>query len=189
MKRIGILTAGGDTGRHLEARYSRPWQQSYVGAEIMSGRDVFGESYPRFGAFENDYNIIAAFYDNASPAVERLAEIGALQSAMSMTWDGKPTPDYFEHFPENKAPRGRLISAEAPEGVQTGGGAEMIRHSIGHAELRCIYLTRVEGHFECEVAIPDLDAAGFVKTEWDGEQTGEDNGVRYRIDRLTRAGT
>jgi hypothetical protein len=40
-----------DTGRHLEARYSRPWQQFYVGAELMSGRDVFGESYSRFGAF------------------------------------------------------------------------------------------------------------------------------------------
>ncbi|HEY5920650.1 MAG TPA: dihydrofolate reductase [Kofleriaceae bacterium] len=72
------------------------------------------------------------------------------------------------------------------ENVFVIGGAEMIRHCIGHADLRWIYLTRVEGHFECEVSIPDLDAAGFVKSAWDGEQTGEDNGVRYRIERLGR---
>ncbi|HEY5951500.1 MAG TPA: dihydrofolate reductase [Kofleriaceae bacterium] len=73
------------------------------------------------------------------------------------------------------------------EGVFVIGGAEIIRHAIGHAELRWIYLTRIEGHFECEVSIPDLDAAGFVKTEWDGEQACEDSGVRYRIERLARA--
>jgi dihydrofolate reductase len=72
------------------------------------------------------------------------------------------------------------------EGVFLIGGAEMIRHALGHADLRWIYLTRIEGRFGCEVFIPDLDAAGFTKTEWDGEQVCEDNGVRYRIERLAR---
>lgn len=72
------------------------------------------------------------------------------------------------------------------ENVFVVGGAELIRHAISHADLRWIYLTRVEGRFGCDVAIPDLDAAGFVRTSWDGEQTGEDNGVRYRIERLAR---
>lgn len=40
-----------ETGRHLEARYSRPWRDFYLGAELTSGRDVFGDSYSRLGAF------------------------------------------------------------------------------------------------------------------------------------------
>ena len=72
------------------------------------------------------------------------------------------------------------------ENVFVIGGAELIRHAIGHADLRWIYLTRIEGHYQCEVAIPDLDAAGFMKTEWDGAQHCEDNSVRYSIERLAR---
>lgn len=72
------------------------------------------------------------------------------------------------------------------ENVFVVGGAELIRHAIAHPQLRWIYLTRVEDRFGCDIAIPDLDAAGFVRTEWDGEQTCEDGGVHYRIERLAR---
>ncbi len=64
------------------------------------------------------------------------------------------------------------------------GGAEIIRQAVGHADLRYVYLTRVEARFGCDVAIPNLDELGFTKTAWDGEQHGEDNGVHYRIERL-----
>lgn len=64
------------------------------------------------------------------------------------------------------------------------GGAETLRDAFGHRDLRYVYLTRVQGHFQCEVAIPSLDSLGFAKTEWDGETTGEDNGIAYRIERL-----
>ena len=40
-----------DTGQHFEARYSRPWQQFFIGAEMTVGRDVFGDSYSRVSAF------------------------------------------------------------------------------------------------------------------------------------------
>jgi hypothetical protein len=39
------------TARQLDARYSRRWQQWYVGGEVTLGRDVFGESYSRVAAF------------------------------------------------------------------------------------------------------------------------------------------
>jgi hypothetical protein len=39
------------TARQLDARYSRPWEEVFVGGEITVGRDVFGESYSRVGAF------------------------------------------------------------------------------------------------------------------------------------------
>jgi hypothetical protein len=40
-----------ETGRQIDARYSRPWDQVFVGAELTLGRDVFGDSYSRLGAF------------------------------------------------------------------------------------------------------------------------------------------
>ena len=66
------------------------------------------------------------------------------------------------------------------------GGAQLFREAFAHAALRFIYLTRIDGDFACDVVIPDLDAAGFVHAPWDGEQQAEENGVRYRIERLTR---
>ncbi len=81
-----------------------------------------------------------------------------------------------------------LQATKAPnvEATFVIGGAEILREAFRHAELRYVYLTRVEGHFGSEVSIPDLTAAGFVKTAWDGESAGEDNGIRYRIERLER---
>jgi hypothetical protein len=40
-----------ETARQIDARYSRPWDQVFVGAEVTLGRDVFGDSYSRLGAF------------------------------------------------------------------------------------------------------------------------------------------
>jgi hypothetical protein len=40
-----------ETARQLDARYSRPWEQAFVGGEVTVGRDVFGDSYTRVGAF------------------------------------------------------------------------------------------------------------------------------------------
>jgi hypothetical protein len=39
------------TARQLDARYSRSWQQWFVGGELALGRDVFGDSYSRVSAF------------------------------------------------------------------------------------------------------------------------------------------
>lgn len=64
------------------------------------------------------------------------------------------------------------------------GGAGLFVDALAHPALRYVYLTRVEGRFGCDVVMPDLDARGFVREPWDGEQASEDNGVRYRIERL-----
>jgi hypothetical protein len=40
-----------ETATQIDARYSRPWDQVFVGAELTVGRDVFGDSYSRVGAF------------------------------------------------------------------------------------------------------------------------------------------
>jgi dihydrofolate reductase len=65
------------------------------------------------------------------------------------------------------------------------GGGMLYADALVHPSLRYVYLTRIEGDFDCDTRIPDLDALGFVPVPWDGAQTAEDNGVRYSIQRLT----
>ena len=63
------------------------------------------------------------------------------------------------------------------------GGAHLYREAFVHPQLQYIYLTRVDGEFGCDATIDDLDV-GFVR---DAELLrGEDNGVRYAIERLIR---
>ena len=80
-----------------------------------------------------------------------------------------------------------LDAAGDAESTFVVGGAEIFREAFAHPQLRFVYLTRVEGTFGCDVHIPDLDALGFAREAWPGEQTAEENGVRYRIERLVPA--
>ncbi|MEO6775130.1 MAG: dihydrofolate reductase [Kofleriaceae bacterium] len=67
------------------------------------------------------------------------------------------------------------------------GGAALFREAFVHPELRFIFLTRVQLHCGGDTYIPELDRDFTVDPTWDGEQdTIEDNGVRYRIERLVR---
>ena len=75
-------------------------------------------------------------------------------------------------------------AAREAQGTFVVGGAEIFREAFAHPQLRYVYLTRVEGAFGCEVQIPDLDALGFTRDAWAGELAAEENGVRYRIERL-----
>ncbi len=79
-----------------------------------------------------------------------------------------------------------LDAARGSDATFVVGGGELFREAFSHRDLRWVYLTRVEGRFGCDAHIPDLDALGFHKVPWDGEQALEDNGVRYRIERLAR---
>jgi len=40
-----------ETAHEIDARYSKPVGQAFAGAELTAGRDVFGDSYSRVGAF------------------------------------------------------------------------------------------------------------------------------------------
>jgi dihydrofolate reductase len=79
--------------------------------------------------------------------------------------------------------------AVTAETIFVVGGAGLFQEALVDARLRYVYLTRIEARFECDVVMPDLDARGFIRdARWEGEAIGEDNGVRYRIERLCRPG-
>ena len=119
------------------------------------------------------------------------------------TWEskevgGKPLPKRLNvvvsrnplTVPEGVVAARSLDEALAVRDVETifvVGGAGLFQEALADARLRYVYLTRVEGRFDCDVKMPDLDARGYVRdATWDGEAIGEDNGVRYRIERLCR---
>jgi dihydrofolate reductase len=78
-----------------------------------------------------------------------------------------------------------LDAARGQEATFVVGGAGLFHVAFAHAELRWIYLTRIAGHFDCDVNVPDLDR-DFERDAWDGDAELEDNGVRYAIQRLKR---
>ena len=65
------------------------------------------------------------------------------------------------------------------------GGAGLLLEGLAHHALRYIYLTRIDGRFGCDIKLPSLDDR-FVRDPWEGEQTLEDNGVAYTIERLRK---
>lgn len=132
-----------------------------------------------------------------APAGERNAYVMGRKTWESKEVLGKPLPNRLNIV----VSRGDLIvppdviavhsldEALAVGGVAAtfvGGGAGLLAEALDHRALRYIYLTRVEGRFDCDVRIPDLDARGFVRTAWDGEQEATEHGVHYVIQRLQR---
>jgi 3-oxosteroid 1-dehydrogenase len=106
-------------------------------------RDSFPQLYnpedPRFGLPENEYNLIATYYDTASKMLDFMWDIGALKSIQEINWTGKPQVDYMDHLPENKGIRGRLVYAVGLDGKMAYGG-ELVRQIKAWADAHGISL-------------------------------------------------
>jgi succinate dehydrogenase/fumarate reductase flavoprotein subunit len=106
-------------------------------------RDSFPQLYnpedSRFGLPENEYNLIATYYDTASKMLDFMWDIGALKSIQEINWTGKPQVDYMDHLPENKGVRGRLVYAVGLDGKMAYGG-ELIRQLKAWADSHDISL-------------------------------------------------
>ncbi|MEN6443976.1 MAG: FAD-dependent oxidoreductase [Methanoregula sp.] len=87
---------------------------------------LYNPGDPRLGLPENEYNLIATYYDTASEMVDFLWDLGAVKSIQEINWTGQAQVDYMDHLPENKGIRGRLIYSMSPEGKQSYG-VELIR--------------------------------------------------------------
>jgi len=77
---------------------------------------LYNPNDPQFGLPAHEYNNLAAFYDNAAPAVDYMMRIGAINYVQAPT----SFVDYLDHAPQNKVPAGRGLS---PVG---GAGAQLI---------------------------------------------------------------
>jgi 3-oxosteroid 1-dehydrogenase len=106
-------------------------------------RDSFPQLYnpqdPHLGLPENEYTLIATYYDTASKMLDFMWDIGALKSIQEINWTGKPQVDYMDHLPENKGVRGRLVYSVGLDGKMAYGG-ELIRQLKSWADTHGVSL-------------------------------------------------
>jgi 3-oxosteroid 1-dehydrogenase len=79
---------------------------------------IYNPNDPHFGLPDHEYNNLAAYYDNASVAIDYMMQIGAFKYEQA----GLYTYDYWDHAKENKVPAGRGLS---PVG---GYGSQLIKY-------------------------------------------------------------
>lgn len=79
---------------------------------------------PTLGLREADYRLLEAFYDNGAKTIDFLQDNGIVQFQQFRMWalDTIP-PDYADHLPENKVPRGRALEPAQGSGASEGGGS------------------------------------------------------------------
>ena len=94
------------------------------------------------------YQLLEAYYDRGSEAVDHLDKIGAIKSRYSPDFD-KPMgkPEYNAHVPENRVPFGRHLLSEG--GIHTSGqGAFLIggvREYLSKQDAKVLHSHAVKG--------------------------------------------
>jgi len=107
LQAAGVTDAKADAMRYM-VRFSYPQR--------------FDPDSPTLGLEESEYRLIEAFYDNGSVALEALTATGAVQFGEFSVGAGVGAPpDYADHLPENKVPRGRSVVPIGPDGKPTPG--------------------------------------------------------------------
>ncbi len=79
---------------------------------------------PTLGLETGEYRLLEAFYDNGSESIEHFEKLGAVSFREFKMWFvDKHAPDYADHLPENKVPRGRALEPAAGSGSSLGGAS------------------------------------------------------------------
>jgi len=100
---------------------------------------LYNPDDPNFGLNKSQFDLIAAYYDNATKAIETLQAVKALDPTPWISWDGQFMPDYYAHIEENKVPRGRaLVPRDPTTGKGVTKGFELIRQLRTAVEARGI---------------------------------------------------
>jgi hypothetical protein len=101
---------------------------------------LYDPDAPRLGLPRLQYELLAAFYDSASPAVDRLIQLGSLDPIILPNYGYSPNPvsdpDYFAELPENLAPYGRVLTAKSPPGSFEFPGVFLAGGMIDHVRSR-----------------------------------------------------
>jgi len=121
-KELGIEDPKDDAMRYM-ARYSYP--------------HLYNPGHETLGLPGHAYELIEAYYDQASKAVDFLEENGVIACIQDINWTGKPQVDYQDHLPENKGIRGRSLFTKDAEG-KLGFGYELVSQFQKFAEAQGI---------------------------------------------------
>lgn len=79
----------------------------------------------------------------------------------------------------------RIASQCVPEEIFVIGGSQIFYDAIQNPSCKKLYITAVEGNFECDVFFPEIDTKKFKKT-W-GSTPHKENGVGFIFTVLERS--
>lgn len=100
------------------------------------------------GIGEPAHALLAAYYDEASPAIDTLMRLGAIEAIVLPSLGASPSPvsdpDYHAELPENKAPYGRVLTAVTPAGAMAWPGQFLAEGLAAHVTGRGAHL--LTGH-------------------------------------------
>ena len=128
--------------------------------------EQYDASAPKLGWSSSELELLEAFYDNASDAVDALRNAGALTLAeWRMYALDRPATDYLDHVPENKVPAGRPLGPVTGDGG-IGLGVHMMEQLQDALEERDIPV--FFGHRVVRLIVNDSGRAVGVEAERDG---------------------
>ncbi|MDH3510668.1 MAG: FAD-dependent oxidoreductase [Gammaproteobacteria bacterium] len=152
MKERGIEDAKADCLKYM-ARFTYPEQ--------------FSPTESNLGLSSSAFELLEAFYDNASGAVDALRSNGALNLAeWRMFALDRPATDYLDHVPENKVPAGRALGPVTDDGG-IGLGAHMmeqLQNALQQRDIPVIFRHRV-----VRLVLNEAGRVVGVEAEMDGE--------------------
>ena len=135
------------------ARYSHP--------------ERYNPTEPNLGLSARAYALLEAFYDNASAAIDRLRQAGALNVAeWRMFALDRSATDYLDHVPENKVPAGRALGPVKDDG-SVGFGVDLMEQ-LGNA-VRKRGIPILLGHRAVRLVMDDARRVVGIEAESAGE--------------------
>ncbi|UCG72878.1 MAG: FAD-dependent oxidoreductase [Chromatiales bacterium] len=121
---------------------------------------------PTLGVSPGEFSLLEAFYDNASPAMDRLRDAGALNLAeWRMFALDRPATDYLDNVPENKVPAGRALGPVDAEGKM--GLGTLLMEQL-HAAINARDIPVLTGHRVVRVVLNGDGRVVGVEADKDG---------------------
>jgi len=136
---------------------------------------LFVADDPQLGLDRNTYGLLSAFYDNGSAMVDQMMAWGAFTFHAAKIWTtGNYSPDYFDHSPYNKVPRGRGLEPLTPGG-RFAAGREVV-----DSMRRALLAQGCEIHMRHRASSLVLDDSGEVIGLEARDDSGRTRSIRAR---------
>lgn len=138
----------------------------------LSYPTVYDANAPRLGLGQLEYDLLAAYYDEASGAIETLMARGAINAMilpnLGYSPDPLSDPDYHAELPENKSPYGRVLTAITPPNAFVWPGVYLADDLIQYVTGKGVPL--LTGHRVTDVKLNGRGEVVGVKAEVQGKQ-------------------
>lgn len=109
----------------------------------LSYPSLYDPAAANLGLPQRQYDMLAAYYDYASPVIDEMTDIGALfpyiYPQFGFSPDPLSDPDYFSDLPENASPYGRVLG-NAPPNVLGWPGYMLTQGIINWLEQQNVFI-------------------------------------------------